>query len=479
MDRIPPQNLDAERAVLGALLVYPEAFDKVLEILTPDDFYSEAHRLIYQAMLDLENKSTPIDVLTLTDHLKSLAALEKVGGETMVSSLASSVASPVGVEHWAKKIREKAILRKIISESSSIIEEAYSEPEDVEEFLSASEQKFLEVAQERAEKSYMPLDQLVKSGIELLEEYAKRRELITGVASGFDELDKLTSGFQKQELVIIAGRPSTGKSALALNIARNAAIDHDKVVAFFSLEMSREQLLLRLMASTAKVSQSNLRTGFISRNDWDKIIQSADKLHKAPIFIDDSSSLTVLEIKSRARRIKADCKGRLDLVIVDYLQLIAPSSAGKRRNISREQEVSEVSRSLKAMAKELKIPVIALSQLSRAVEHRDDKRPRLADLRESGAIEQDSDVVIFVHRPGQFKKPKGKDEYNPFPSSDEEEESLDALDDKLCELIIGKQRNGPTGIVSLQFFREWALFGSRETRYDKEQIPEIPKRGTE
>jgi len=474
MDRIPPQNLDAERAVLGALLVYPEAFDKVLEILTPNDFYSEAHRIIYQAMLDLENKGTPIDILTLTDLLKSQAALEKVGGEIAVSSLASSVASPVGVEHWAKKIREKAILRKVISESLSIMEEAYTEPEDVEEFLSASEQKFLEVAQERAEKSYLPLDELVKSGLELLEGYAKRKELITGIPSGFDDLDKLTSGFQKQELIIVAGRPSTGKSALALNFAHNAAIDHGKVVAFFSLEMSKEQLFLRLAASAAKIDQRRLRTGFISQKDWEKLIQVVDKLHKAPIFVDDSSSLTVLEIKSRARRIKADCRGRLDMVIVDYLQLIAPASAGKRRNVSREQEVSEVSRSLKAMAKELKIPVIALSQLSRAVEHRDDKRPRLADLRESGAIEQDSDVVMFVHRPGQFKKPRGKDDYNPFPSSDEEEESPDTLDDRLCQLFIGKQRNGPTGIVNLQFFREWASFESRETRYEKERVPEIP-----
>jgi len=474
MDRIPPQNLEAERAVLGALLVYPEAFDRVLEILTPDDFYSEAHRIIYQSMRELEEKGTPIDILTLTDHLKSQAALEKAGGAAAVAALADSVASPVGVEHWAKKVREKAILRRVISESSTIIEEAYTEPEDVEEFLSVSEQRFLGVSGQSSEKHYVPLPELLHSGIKMLEDFAKRKELITGVPSGFDDLDKLTSGFQKQELIIIAGRPSTGKSALALNIAQNAAIDYGKVLAFFSLEMSKEQLLIRLIASAAKIDQRNLRTGFLPQKDWEKVIRVAGKLSKAKIFVDDSSNLSVLEVKSRARRIKAECQGALDMVIVDYLQLINPGTTAKRRNLSREQEVSEVSRSLKALAKELNIPVIALSQLSRAVEHRDDKRPRLADLRESGAIEQDSDVVMFVHRPGLYKKGQGPQDYNAYPAEEEEEASLDAVDERLCELIIGKQRNGPTGKVSLQFFREWASFESRETRYDQKQIPEIP-----
>jgi len=459
MDKIPPQNLDAERAVLGALLVYQEAFDKVGDILRPEDFYSEAHRTIYQGMIDMEDKGTQIDILTLTDHLRSTAALEKVGGEVFVANLASVVASPVGVEHWARKVREKAVLRRIIAEASSIVEEAYTEPEDIEEFVSAAEQKFLDVSQERAQKPFYSMKELVDDGIKMLERYASNRQLITGIPSGFDDLDKLTSGFQKQELIIIAGRPSTGKSALALNIAQNAALEHNKVIAFFSLEMSKEQMFLRMAASEAKMDQRNLRTGLISEGDWKRLIVIAGKLHKAQIYIDDSSALNVLEVKSRARRIRAECKGRLDMVIVDYLQLIAPGSAGKRRNESREQEVSEISRSLKAMAKELQIPVIALSQLSRAVEHRENKRPRLADLRESGAIEQDADVVMFVHRPGQIKK------------DDNPEVEISIEEERECELMVRKQRNGPTGDVSLQFFREWASFESRETRYKDEHIP--------
>jgi len=480
MDRIPPQNLEAERAVLGALLIDPDAFDSVLGILTPDDFYADSHRIIYQAMLELEQKGTPVDIITLTDLLKSQASLEKVGGAAVVASLADSVASAVGIEHWAQRVREKAILRKVIAEASKIAEEAYTEPEDVEAFLSASEDKFLEVSRERAEQGYVALPELLHSGIKMLEDFARRKELISGVPSGYDDLDKMTSGFQKQELIIIAGRPSMGKSALALNIAENAAILHGKTVAFFSLEMSKEQLLIRLIASEAKINQTNLRTGFSSQNDWDSVIRVAGKLSKAKIFIDDSSSLNVLQIKSSARRIMHDNKG-LDLVVIDYMQLITPASFGKRRSTNREQEVSEISRSLKAMAKELKIPVIALSQLSRAVEHRDDKRPRLADLRESGAIEQDSDVVMFVHRPGMYNIGGERDrsgekknfEYNPY-ATNEEGPDRDISDDKICELIIGKQRNGPTGIVTLHFFKEQSRFASRDVRYEREQVPQIP-----
>lgn len=480
MDRIPPQNLEAEKAVLGALLIDDDAFDTVLNILTPDDFYADAHRTIYQAMLELEQKGVPVDIITLTDLLKSQAALEKIGGAAVVASLADGVASAVGIEHWAQRVREKAILRRVISESAKIMEDAYTEPEDVGAFLSASEDKFLEVSRERATQGYVALPDLLHSGIKMLEDFAKRKELITGVPSGFDDLDKMTSGFQPQELIIIAGRPSMGKSALALNVAQNAAINYGKTVAFFSLEMSKEQLLIRLIASEAKIDQRNLRTGFSSQRDWEKLIKVADKLSKAKIFIDDSSSLNVLEIKSRARRIQHDHKD-LDLVVIDYMQLISPASMGKRRNLSREQEVSEISRSLKAMAKELHIPVIALSQLSRAVEHRDDKRPRLADLRESGAIEQDSDVVMFVHRPGMYNIGGQRDrsgekknfEYNPY-ATNEEGPDRDIIDDRICELIIGKQRNGPTGIVSLNFFKEWSYFANREARYEKEQVPEIP-----
>jgi replicative DNA helicase len=480
MDRIPPQNLDAEKAVLGALLLDPDAFDTVLGILTPDDFYADSHRVIYQAMLELEQKGTPVDIITLTDLLKSQAGLEKAGGAAAVASLADTVASAVGIEHWAHVVREKAILRKVISEANKIVEEAYTEPEDVEQFLSASEDKFLEVSRERADQGYVALPELLHSGIKMLEDFARRKELISGVPSGFDDLDKMTSGFQKQELIIIAGRPSMGKSALALNICQNAAINFGKTSAFFSLEMSKENLLIRLLSAEAKVEQQKLRTGWSSSEDWGRLIRAADKLHNAKIFIDDSSSLNVLQIKSSARRIMHDNKG-LDMVVIDYMQLITPASFGKRRSLSREQEVSEISRSLKAMAKELHIPVIALSQLSRAVEHRDDKRPRLADLRESGAIEQDADVVMFVHRPGMYNIGGERDrsgekknfDYNPY-ATNEEGPDRDISDDRICELIVGKQRNGPTGIVTLHFFKEQSRFANRDVRYEKEQVPEIP-----
>ncbi len=477
MERVPPHNLEAERAVLGALLLDTNAFDVVMEILQPEDFYLDAHRLIYQAMLELEAKGTPIDLINLVDHLKSQGLLDKVGGPAVVASLADGIASSVGVEYWAKKVREKAILRKIISEASAIVEQAYSEPEDIEGFLDYSEHRFLEIATERTEQRYLPVSDLLKSGIKMLEEIARRRQTISGVPSGFQDLDNYTNGFQPQELIIIAGRPSMGKSAFALNIARNASVDYEKTVAFFSLEMSREQLLIRLIASEARIDQNNLRRGIIPRQDWDKLIKSADKLSKAKLFIDDTSDLSVLEIKSRARRIKAETGG-LDLVIIDYLQLIRPVQTGKRRRDSREQEVSEISRALKAMAKELKVPVIALSQLNRQVEHREDKRPRLSDLRESGAIEQDADVILFVHRPGLYRTSKSKgskkgepigDDFNPYA---EDTSDRDITDESFTELIIGKQRNGPTGTIYLHFSKNHALFGSRETRYSEEQIPE-------
>jgi replicative DNA helicase len=482
MDRIPPQNLEAERAVLGALLLDPNAFDKVEEILKPEDFYAEAHQVIYLAMVELEQKGSPVDIITLVDHLKSQAALEKAGGPAAVASLADNIASAANIEYWARKVKDKAMLRKIISTSINIAEEAYGEPEDIEGFVSASEQMFMDIASRGVEQTYVALPELLKSGIKMLEELAQRKQMISGVPSGYNDLDNLTNGFQPQELIIVAGRPSMGKSALALNVAQNAAQDYGKSVAFFSLEMSREQLLMRLIASEARIEQNNLRRGFIPARDWEKVIKAAGKLSKAKIFIDDTSNLSVLEIKSRARRIKAEYGG-LDMVIIDYLQLVGPSFLGKKRKDSREQEVSEISRSLKAMAKELNIPVIALSQLNRMVEHRDDKRPKLADLRESGAIEQDADVIAFVHRPGMYNVGQGNGKsggksgegegYNAYVTN-EEGPDRNIADDGFSEIIIGKQRNGPTGMVKMQFFKNFARFEALENRYSNDQAPEMP-----
>lgn len=475
MDRIPPQNLEAERAVLGALLLDETCFDKVMDMLAAEDFYLESHRLVFEAVCRLREKGRPLDIISLVDVLKSDGSLEKAGGPASVSALADRVPTAANVDYWAKLVREKSLLRRLINEATQIVSEAYDEPEELDNFLDRAENKILNISMDQTGTPYQPMRKLVKHSFEIIEDFAQKKQVVTGVPSGFNDLDMLTSGFQPSDLVIIAGRPSMGKTAIALNISRNASVKHNKTIVFFSLEMAREQLVMRMFCSEAEFNLKKLRTGMISSRDWPRLTTAAGILSEAPIFIDDSSSLSVLEMKARSRRIKSE--HGLDMIIVDYLQLIRGSDSRRRRD-SREQEVSEISRGLKAMAKELQVPVIALSQLNRSVEHRDDKTPRLADLRESGAIEQDADVIMFIHRPSMYRKRvkdgvSGEDEMINPNVADDSEDFREVDDERFAQLIIGKQRNGPLGVVALNFFQDYTTFKPLESRYTDEYAPEI------
>jgi len=454
MDRIPPYNLEAEQAVLAAVLLDNQALVVVIEKLIPEDFYLEIHRVIMTCMSEMFERGMPVDVITLTDHLQATGRLEVVGGPTAVSTLAGLVSTAANVDYWAEIVKDKSLLRGLIGEATSLITEAYDEPEDVDEFLDRAEGKILEIGAKQTRTTYQPIGGVVQQSFKILEEMEKRKGSVVGVPSGFADLDKLTAGFQDTELIILAGRPSMGKTALALNFMTHAAIEADKTVAFFSLEMAATQLVMRMICADARIRLNKVRSGTFGKEDWLKLTNAAEALGTTKIFIDDSSSLSVLELKAKARRI--DSEHGLDMVVVDYLQLLRGS--GIRRRDSREQEISEISRGLKGMAKELTIPVMALSQLNRSPEAREGGEPRLSDLRESGALEQDADVVMMMHRPGLYKK---KEE-------GQEEEDLQTI------LKIEKQRNGPTGKVDLIFLKEYTRFESYEGRYDEAATPDTP-----
>lgn len=434
VDRLPPQSLEAEQAVLGAIILEGESITRAIEILSPDDFYREAHRKIYTAMLELFDKNEPIDFITLTEHLKDKGELEEVGGLSYLSNLATVVPTSANIRYHAKLVREKALLRSLIRACTEIVTKVYEEPEDAEEMLDYAEKLIFDISERRTNTNFFQMKDVVKQTFKIIESMYEKKAVITGVPSGFRDLDELTSGFQPGDLIIIGGRPGMGKTAFSLNIAQHVGVELGEPVAFFSLEMSKEQIAMRLLSSLAMVNASALRKGFISRRDWERLTDSAVRLSEAPIYIDDSSQLSVLEIRAKARRLKLE-KGKLSLIIIDYLQLMKSRGSYDRR----EQEISEISRSLKAMAKELKVPVIALSQLNRSVEKTTDRRPTLANLRESGAIEQDADVIIFLYRDEIYNKKnpanKGK-----------------------AEVIVAKQRNGPTDTVYLTFLSEYTRF---------------------
>ncbi len=430
--KLPPQNLDAERSVLGGMLIDNDAINRVVEILDPSDFYRNAHRKIFQAVIELYQANEPSDLVTITNILKNKGELEAVGGASFLATLVDETPTAAHIAHYAKIIREKSILRRLIEGATDIVSRGYADEGGVEEFLDEAERIIFEVASSRIQQSFVPVKDVVKSSFKTIEQLYEKKELITGVPSGFKDLDRITSGLQSSDLVIVAGRPSSGKTAFSLNIMENAACEAKVPCAIFSLEMSKEQLVQRLLCSRAKVDSYKLRGGFLSENDWPKLTRAAGILSEAPIFIDDSPMLTVLEMRAKARRLKKE-KG-LGLLVVDYLQLVRASG----RFGSREQEISDISRSLKALAKELHVPVIALSQLNRGVESRQDKRPMLSDLRESGSIEQDADVVMMIYRDEMYNT-----------------ESPDA---GKAEVIIGKQRNGPTGKVNLAFLNQFTRF---------------------
>jgi replicative DNA helicase len=439
--KVPPQNIEAEQWVLGGVLLESEAIAKVLETLVPDDFYRESHRKICHCMIKLFEKNEPIDLITLTDVLKGKNQLDEVGGGAYLSSLADNITTAANIEYYARIIKEKSILRGLINTATEIVARGYEDGGDVADLLDQAEKNIFQISESQIKPSFYEIKNLLKESFKTIEKLYESKEIVTGVPSGFEELDKLTSGFQPSDLVIIAGRPSMGKTAFSLNIAQHAAIEKKIPAALFSLEMSKEQLVLRMLCSEAKVDAHKLRGGFLGEADWPKLTRAAGILSEAPIFIDDTPALAVLEMRAKARRLMAEHE--LGLVIVDYLQLMRGrglSGRGRPSSETREQEISEITRSLKALAKELNIPVVALSQLNRKVEERSDKRPQLADLRESGAIEQDADLITFIYR----------------------DEIYNRADDNpnrgIAEVIIGKQRNGPVGEIKLAFLDKYTTF---------------------
>ena len=445
--KLPPQNMEAEQSVLGGILIENEAVNKVMEILDGEDFYRDAHRKIFNALITLSERDEPADLITLTNELRKTNQLDSVGGASYVVSLIDSVPTAANIEYYAKIVKEKAILRKLIETSTNIITQSYEDRGDVESFLDEAERAIFEISERRVKPSFYSIRDIVKESFKTIERLFEKKEFVTGVPSGFKELDRLTAGFHASDLIIVAGRPSMGKTALCLNLAQYAAIEKRIPVAIFSLEMSKEQLVIRMLCSEAKVEGTRLRTGFLTESDWPKLTLAAGNVSDAPIFIDDSAAISVLELRAKARRLKGE--HGLGMLIIDYLQLMK----GRTRVESRQQEISEISRSLKALAKELTIPVIAVSQLSRKTEERTGNRPQLSDLRESGAIEQDADLILFLYRDEVYNR----SEENPNKGK--------------AELIIGKQRNGPIGKIELAFFDKFTTFkelykGEAENTYE-------------
>lgn len=436
--RLPPQNLEAEQSVLGAILLDNTAMAKAMEIIVDEDFYRTAHRKVYQGMLELSDRGEVIDHITLTECLKARSELEAVGGAAYLAELVQVVASAANVRYHSKIVREKALLRGLIHTSTEVITRGYDGTTAVDELLDFAERSVFSIAQGKLDRSFTPVNQIIKESLDVVDRLSKRKERVTGVPTGYYDLDDITAGLQASDLIVIAGRPSMGKTSLALGMAQHAALQAGAVVGIFSLEMSKPQLVLRMLSSEARVDSHALRTGRLQKEDWWRLAEAAGRLEQAPIFIDDSGALTVQQMRGKARRLKAE-KG-LELLIVDYLQLMQGRSDAE----SRQQEISDISRSLKALAKELNVPVIALSQLSRAVENRKPPIPMLADLRESGAIEQDADVVMFIYREEVYEQNTERK--------------------GIADILVSKHRNGPIGKKELFFHDRFAKFESLENR---------------
>lgn len=437
IERVPPQNIEAEQAVLGGMLLEKEAIAKVAEVLQPEDFYREAHRLLYTAALALYERNDPVDLVTMTESLRRDDKLEVAGGITYITGLANSVPTAANVLYHARIVEEKALLRRLISAATQVASLGYEGADEVEQIMDSAEKMILEVSQRRMNKEFTPIKTIIMDAFRKIEDLYSNKGGITGLATGFKDLDNLTAGLQPSDLILIAARPSMGKTAFVLNITQHIAIREKKAVAFFSLEMSKEQLVHRMLCAEAAIDSQRLRVGELEDKDWTKLITAADRLSQAPIFIDDTAGITVMEMRSKARRLKTEHD--LQLIVIDYLQLMQGSSRGKGSE-NRQQEISEISRSLKGLARELGVPVIALSQLSRGVEQRQSKRPMLSDLRESGSLEQDADIVSFLYR---------EDYYNP-----------DTDEPNITEIIIAKHRNGPVDTVKLYFHKQFTKFAN-------------------
>lgn len=446
-DRAPPYSPEAELAVLGGMLIDPDGLVKAIELVGDADFYPERHRRLFRALTAIYQRNEAIDVVTVAEELKNGGDFEAVGGMQFLATLLDSVPTAANIEYHARIVREKSTLRRLIEAASGVIQEAYSAQGEVEEILDRAEQRIFQIAQTSDRKGFVWIKELLWPAMEQIELMSQNSSSITGVPTGFHDLDEMTAGFQKGELIIVAARPSMGKTAFTLNIAQHAAIAAKKAVAFFSLEMSKESLVTRMLTAEARVDAGRVRTGRLRDDDYPRLAVAAGLLNTAPVYIDDTAGISILEMRAKARRLKAD-RPDLAMIIVDYLQLMT----GGAKTENRQQEVSEISRGLKALAKELELPVVALSQLSRAVESRPDKRPMMSDLRESGAIEQDADVIMFLYRPEYY--------YGP---TDKEGNSLEGR----AEVIIGKQRNGATGAVSLMFLKEFTRFENFSPRSDE------------
>jgi replicative DNA helicase len=434
--RIPPQALEAEESVLGSILLDNQAINVCLERIRAEDFYKAAHQTIFEAMSVLSDKREPIDLITLGQQLRSMGQLDAVGGVQHLSYLASAVPNAANVAYYARMIKEMSIRRRLIHESSDIINSAFELDGDIEEFLDTTEQRILGVSDFRVNSSFHRVSEIVQDSIRIVEKLYDQKEVVTGVPSGLVKLDKMTAGFQASDLVIVAARPSMGKTALVLGWSQYVGIYNRKPVAFFSLEMSKEQLVLRMLCSESRINNSNVRTGNLTERDFARIVDGASRISEAEIFIDDTPAITITELRAKARRLHRD--HQLGLIVVDYLQLLRSPAYSH----SREQEISDISRSLKALAKELNVPVVALSQLNRSVESRTDKRPMMSDLRESGAIEQDADLIMFIYRDEVYNK--------------------ESPDKGVAEIIIAKQRTGPTGAIRVAFSGEHTRFDNLE-----------------
>ena len=440
LQHLPPQSLEAEESILSAILIDNQTLLDIMDILGPEDFYRSAHQKIFSAITELFSKNEPVDLVTLSNLLRERGELEATGGATYLASIVDTVPLAVNAQHYAKIIHDKACLRRLIEKANAISKQCFENPGDVSEVIDFAENAIFEISQNKIRPAFFHLSKIIEDNIDTLEERQGNKSLVTGVPTGFNDLDGLTSGFQKSDLIILAGRPSMGKTAFALNIARNVAVEANIPVAIFSLEMAKEQLSMRMLCTEAKIDSSRLRSGFFGKKDWVKLTDAAGILAEAPIFIDDSPDISVVEIRAKARRLKIDKD--IGLIIIDYLQLMKTRASAERRDL----EISEISRSLKILAKELSLPVIALSQLNRKLEERQDKRPLLSDLRESGALEQDADVVAFIYRDEVYNK----DENNPKKGT--------------AEILLKKQRNGPIGDVQIKFFGAYTRFENLSTR---------------
>ncbi len=442
-DRTLPHNLEAEKCVLGAILIDNPSFNQAAEVIASEDFFRDAHRRIFEKMIGLSERNQPIDPVTLKDELSRSGELDEVGGPAYVASLTDGVPRSANVEFYAKIVKEKATLRKLIQSATDVLARAYDAEEDPDNLLDEAERSIFQIAEHRMRSGFVSLAQLVDGGWKQLEKLQEHKGNVTGVPTGFVDLDEMTSGFQKTDLVIVAGRPSMGKTSLVLNMALHCGIEAGRVAGVFSLEMSKEQLFMRMLTSEARVDAHKFRGGFLGEQDYSRLVAAFARLHDAKVFVDDSPAIGILEMRAKARRLKME--HGLDLLVIDYLQLMQ----GRGKFDNRQQELASISRSLKILAKELEVPIIALSQLSRAPEGRSDHRPQLSDLRESGALEQDADVVMFIYR----------EEMYPVDGQVPPEA------EGVAELIVGKQRNGPTGTVRLAFLKQYTKFENFSAGY--------------